>query len=129
MYKSLFFIFLSIVTFCPCAQSADKFHDNPVSVVQAIFNAAKTGNYAQLASLCDPSQKGDGDTKMLCSMNEQASEVKREFREQFKKGRVIGKAQITGDVARVKIKFGADGKQDEEFRLLRIEGKWYLISY
>jgi hypothetical protein len=117
-------VFGSLFTF-----AGGNVHDHPVSVVRAIFGAAKTGNYSALSGLCDPSQKGDGDTKMICGMSEQNMEVKREFREQFRTGTIVGKAAITGDHASVKIKFGPKGQDSDEFRLIRIEGKWYLVSY
>lgn len=118
------FMFINLI-----GHAAGKINDNPASVVQAIFSAAKTGNYALLSGLCNPSQQGDGDTKMICGMSEQNTEVKREFREHFRTGKIIGKAVIQGDTATVKIKFGLQGKDDEEFRLVRIDGKWYLQGY
>lgn len=41
-------------------------NSNPKNVVNAIFYAAKNNDFSVLKELCDPLDKGDDDTKMIC---------------------------------------------------------------
>lgn len=105
-------------------------HDDPVTLVEAIFLAARTGNFSELSGLCEPSGAGDGDTKRICDIASQPKAAQDDFKSQFQKGRVVGNAILFGDNgAKVKIKFGPDGTRDEEFDLTKISGKWYIVSF
>ena len=60
-------------------------YESPTSVVNAIFYAAKTGEFEVLGTLCDPVGKGDGDVKNLCKLGYGLNEVqKKELAEQGK---------------------------------------------
>jgi hypothetical protein len=102
--------------------------DDPVKVVEEVFDAARTGDFSALSGLCDPSGSGDGDTKEICSIASSSKEKQDEFVKYFEKGKVVGEAEISGDAAKVKILFGLNGNKKEEFNLVRISGKWYLFS-
>lgn len=105
-------------------------HDDPLSVVQAVFDAAKSGDLSILSELCDPTGAGDGDTKSLCSINNNSSQRGKEgFINYFKNGKITSNAVISGNRATVKFKFGPDGTKDEEFELNLVAGKWYLSSF
>jgi protein involved in sex pheromone biosynthesis len=104
-------------------------HDDPVKVVEEIFNAAKSNDFSILSGLCDPKGGGDADVKEICDLSSRPKERQDDFKNYFSKGQVIGSAEITGDKAKVKIKFGPDGTKDEEFNLVRIDGKWYISSF
>jgi hypothetical protein len=108
---------------------ATDIHDDPVKVVEAIFEAARTGDYSQLSGLCDPTGSGDGDTKRICSIDSQPKEIQDEFKKYFQNGKVVGSAEINGNEAKVKIKFGPKGNKDEVFNLVKISGKWYISSF
>lgn len=102
---------------------------NPVSVVNYLFVAAKTGDYSQLSGLCRPDGKGDGDTKRICEVANGDEKLKQEYSKYFKNGKVDGDAKINGDRAAVPIKFGPNGNKDETMNLALIDGKWYLSSF
>jgi hypothetical protein len=111
------------------ASSSMDFHADPVKVVQKIFDAAKYSNYAVLSGLCDPTGSGDGDTKAICNVSALPKQAQEEFKKYFQNGQTVGRAEINGNSAKVKIKFGPDGERDEEMNLRNIDGKWYLSSF
>ncbi|MFT6337375.1 MAG: hypothetical protein ACI86M_002714 [Saprospiraceae bacterium] len=43
---------------------------NPISVVNAIFYAANTSGFTVLDGLCDPGNRGNDDTKMICMLSD-----------------------------------------------------------
>ncbi len=103
---------------------------DPVKVVEAIFEAARTNNAKLLGGLCDPTGENDGDTKRLCKIaSDTGGEGMAELVKYFAKGKVTGKAVITGDRAVVPFLFGPDGKKKEEMNLIKRDGKWYLSSF
>ena len=104
-------------------------HDDPLMVVQAIFDAAQSHDVSQLSGLCDPTGSGDGDTKALCNVGSQTQQVQDAFISYFQNGRIIGNAVISENRAKVKIKFGPDGTRDEEMNLVKVNGKWYLSDF
>lgn len=91
-----------------------------------IFDAAKSGNYAPLANICDPN--GDGDTRDICNMANDDSRAE-EFKEAFADGEVVGEARIEGDRAEVDFKFGPGGVENETMRLVKVDGKWLLSAF
>ena len=107
---------------------SDDIQSDPVKVVEAVFEAARTGDLSVLPGLCDPTGKNDGDTKAICFIGTLSKEEQDEFIKYFEKGKVIGEPEISGDNAKVKIVFGPKGNKNEEFNLVRIDGKWYLSS-
>ena len=104
-------------------------HDDPLMVVQAIFDAAQSNDMSQLSGLCDPTGLGDGDTKAICNVSGQTQQVQDAFISYFQNGRTIGNAVISENRAKVKIKFGPDGTRDEEMNLVKVNGKWYLSDF
>jgi hypothetical protein len=109
----------------PAAAGVD--FTSPTKVTEAVFAAAASGKTDQLASLCDPTGEGDGDTKDICGLTAGSAKFG-EFKEYFAKGKVTGET-ITGDAAEVAILFGPDGTKDETMKLVRRDGKWYLSSF
>jgi hypothetical protein len=107
---------------------SDDIQSDPVKVVEAVFEAARTGDYSVLPGLCDPTGKNDGDTKAICFIGTLSEEDQAQFAKYFSKGKITGEPEISGDNAKVKILFGPRGTEDEEFNLVRIDGKWYLSS-
>ncbi len=127
MKKLLFlFLMLSFAAFsCNSKSGGSVDQSNPESVVNAIFEAAKTSDYGILNGLCDP--EGDRDVTMICEMKK-GHEKEQRFIEAFKTGKIDGKARIEGDKAEVDILFGPDNSEDETIKLIKKEGKWYLKS-
>lgn len=104
-------------------------HDDPLKVVQAIFDAAISKDLSQLSGLCDPTGSGDSDTKSICKVIMQPQQAQEEFIKYFRNGKTVGDAILSENSAKVKIKFGPDGAKDEEMNLVKVDGKWYLSSF
>jgi tetratricopeptide (TPR) repeat protein len=103
---------------------------SPEGVVQAVFDAAQSGDFSALEGLCDPLGENDGDTQMICDVATEDANWD-EFLEYFAAGRVSGEAQISpgGDSAEVPILFGPDGDQEETMTMINRDGRWYLFSF
>ncbi|MBN2729844.1 MAG: hypothetical protein JXR53_11535 [Bacteroidales bacterium] len=101
---------------------------NPENVVNAVFTAAKTGEFSVLEGLCDPLGDGDGDTRRICNMVNMDQNFKDEFMRYFKDGKISGSAVIREVEAQVPILFGPGGTNAETFNLIQRDGKWYLYS-
>jgi len=111
----------------PATDDDDDVQSDPADVVKLLFKAAKSGDYSGLSNLCG--QGGDGDMKDICDLENQPAEKQEEFQSYFSKGKVVGDAEIEGNEARVKIKFGPDGNDDETMVLMKKNNKWYLSSF
>lgn len=101
---------------------------SPKAVADAIFAAARSGNYGGLAALVDPVD-ADGDTKRLAEVMDGGESRHAEFKKWFGKGKVAGEVTIEGDTAEVPITFGPDGTKPQTFNMVRRDGKWYLQSF
>ena len=126
--KSTFILMVIATTiFAACGDSKPKdIQADPRSVAEAIFDAAKTGNYANLASLIDTD--ADNDSKMIAQVaTDQA--IQEEFKKYFAKGKVSGEPTVNGDKASVNILFGPDGAKEETFEMVKKNDKWYLVSF
>lgn len=104
----------------------DNFQSDPVKVIEAVFEAARTKDYSVLSTLCDPMGENDAPTSNMCNVANDSKERENEFIEYFSKGQVVGEATIQGNTASVPIKFGPKGKMDEVFVLVLRNGLWYL---
>ncbi len=103
---------------------------SPESVVQAVFDAANSGDFASLQALCDPQGKNDGDTQMICGLASNEGN-QGEFVQVFAAGKVSGKATISADGAEAEVPFlfGPDGDREETMKLINRGGQWYLFSF
>jgi len=130
-------------------KSYDVDFTDPKSVVNAIFYAAQTRDFAIMQMLCDSYGEGDGDTKGLCSIAAVAKQVDdyggsentkkglNEFVKMFESGRITG--QVTyhkGDngteYASVPFWFnhpGGESRSEETMKLVKRHGNWYLSSF
>jgi len=123
-------------------------HKDPVSVVGAIFYAAKTGDLAILNCLCDPLRENDGDTKGICELSKLASEETRdvereeaqdifaEFSNYFRGGKITGEVQIKLEEGQSKAEVpfwfnhpGGESRSNETMVLVKRYGNWYLLSF
>ncbi len=121
---------------------------NPKSVVEAIFYAAKTKDFAILQCLCDPYEEGDGDVKEICSVSTLANKANADGKnENIEKSldqfaRVFGPGRINGEVtyekfrgtpyANVPFHFnhpGGESRSNESMKLVKRYGNWYLSSF
>jgi hypothetical protein len=103
---------------------------SPESVVQAIFDAVKTGDLSFLKELCDPQGQNDSDTQMICDAATDETN-REEFLQYFAIGGINGAVQISpgGDRAKAPFVFGPDGDQEETMELINRDGQWYLFGF
>ncbi|MFT6243484.1 MAG: hypothetical protein ACJAXI_000246 [Crocinitomicaceae bacterium] len=107
-------------------RTEETFQNDPVKVVEAVFEAARTKDYSVLSTLCDPMGENDGPTSNMCNVANAPQEREKEFIEYFSQGQVVGELKIEGNTASVPIKFGPKGELDEVFVLVLRNGLWYL---
>lgn len=102
----------------------------PESVVQAIFDAANSGDFASLKDLCDPLGENDGDTQMICDLATDETNQE-EFVQYFAAGKISGDTQISPDGAQTAVPFlfGPDGDSEETMVLINRDGQWYLFGF
>jgi hypothetical protein len=103
-------------------------HDNPSSVVEAIFVVAKGADAKILGGLCDPNGQVDLDVRRICEYAH-GFDPEGEFPMFFGEGKVAGPHQILGDRAWVPFLFGPNGDKRDTIQLVRREGKWYLEQF
>jgi hypothetical protein len=102
----------------------------PEEVVQAVFDAAQSGDFAALAYLCDPLGENDGDTQMICDAATDDTN-REEIVQFFAKGRITGDTQMgpNDNEAQVPFLFGPDGDSEETMVLIMRNGRWYLFGF
>jgi hypothetical protein len=112
------------------ATGGDVDFTDPASVLQAVFDAAQSGDFAALQNLCDPLGENDSDTQMICDLATDNTE-RASFVEFFEKAQINGDAQISldGSEAEVPFLFGPDGQEEETMKLINRDGNWYLSSF
>ncbi len=133
MKNLIFFTFIAIFFMTSCGSSGQNTSEEidftkPESVVQAVFDAAQSGNFEILKNLCDPIGENDGDTKRICTCADDEKN-RAELIEYFKTGKVAGAAKINGEEAEVDFTFGPNGNDKETMKLINRDGKWYLYSF
>lgn len=121
-------IILAMVTFITtgCSSTSKDPQTDPKALAEAIFEAAKSGNYTLLPSFV--SADADGDSKMIAQAATD-EKIQKEFQKYFEKGKVSADPVINGETASVKILFGPDGAKEETFEMVKKDGKWYLQSF
>lgn len=137
-------IILSFIPLFSISQSKEFILDSktPENVVNALFHVMETQDWQMLCNLCDPKGEGDGDTKSICQLSifeVAGSAGNKTSRIKFAKG--AGRVKISGaaefeeydgeEYAKVPISFlDLEGKEvgKEEFKLIKRDGKWYLLS-
>ena len=101
---------------------------DPKSVLGHVFWAARTGETAQLASLCDPAGEGNDAVARVCAVAPGSSDYAA-FREMFSRGRLNGEPRISGETAVIKFLYGPKGTDREAMTLVRRGERWYLQSF
>lgn len=126
--RHIAFVVASLTLTSACGGASAPDQSTPEGTLQAVFDAAKSGDDQFLALLCNATAGGDGDTKRICAVKKDAPEWGK-FVAAFKDGKIGGGASVDGDEAKVPFKFGPGGQEDEKMRLKRVDGKWYLGSF
>ncbi len=140
---------LASISFGVNAQSKKAFKVNftdPQSVVNAIFYAAQSNDFAIMQCLTDPFGEQDGDVRYLSSISQAAKETKSsdtnnnktvdEFVSMFKTGKINGKVtyktQSGVEYANVPFWFNhprGESRSNETMVLVKRYGNWYLYSF
>tara|TARA_B100001564_G_scaffold195970_1_gene164674 strand:- start:2958 stop:3719 length:762 start_codon:yes stop_codon:yes gene_type:complete len=104
---------------------------SPQSVVQAIFDAAKSNDFKGLKYLCSSEVDFDGDVYSICNLENESQKIKDEFIAWFKNGQINNLMPINnnGYEASVWIIFGPKTNKDEKINLVKNNNKWYLSSF
>lgn len=100
----------------------------PKALAESIFRAARTGDYAGMDKIAHPDST-DGDVKDIAGVAGAEDGFKKEFKEYFSKGKVVGEPQVTGNKALVDVLLGKDGTKKETLVMLQHEGLWYLSDF
>lgn len=100
----------------------------PKNVVRSIFYAARTGDAAHLASLCDPRGEVSASARRVCEVAPGQGDWA-SFARHFARGSVTGEPRITGDSALLNFSYGPDGTLPETMEMVRRDGGWYLSSF
>lgn len=131
MKKIIYSLLIMSALFSACkgkSGSGDA-QSTPAGTANMIFDAAKSGDYSKLKSLCNASLEQDTDSKKICEVPDGDEELKKMFKDYFSKGKVSGDPVIEGDNAKVNILFGPDGTKEETFNMQKKDGKWYVTSF
>jgi len=148
---SLILIFIystSIVSFGQNKKNYKIIFTDPASVVNAIFYAAQTRDFAIMQCLNDPYGESDGDVNGLCSISNIAKQIKEdgenenikkgldEFVKYFESGRITGEitySEVDGiEYAEVPFWFnhpGGESRSNEVMKLVNRYGNWYLSGF
>ncbi|PKP11492.1 MAG: hypothetical protein CVU08_12155 [Bacteroidetes bacterium HGW-Bacteroidetes-3] len=104
------------------------FQDSPKGVINYLFESAKNNDFEKLRHLCDPYGENDGDSRGICFVAMQPSEMQNQFVESFKKGRIMSEPKIENDRAEVEIAYGPNSDKLEKINLVKRMDKWYIVS-
>ncbi len=112
---------------------------SPESVMQTIFQSAKTGEVGILKLLLPPKGEGetDADCIALCNPGNESMRAEldlnyislHQFEEAFSNAKIIGIPVIDGNEAKVNFVFGPNLEVNETMFMQKINGKWYLRSF
>jgi len=143
-------IFFCTFSFFIKAQKEDFKLDfkNPKTVLNAIFYAAQSKDYAILQCLCDPFQKNDSDTKAICKIPQtielakkngaylKAAKITDAFSAHFNVGKITGEVVYTTkngiEYAEIPFWFNhelGEKRSNETMILVSRYGNWYLADF
>lgn len=109
-----------------CSGKAGDPQADPKALAEAIFDAAKSGNFQSLSAYID--SDADGDSKRIGQAATDPG-IQEDFKKYFAKGKVSADPVIEGEKASVKILFGPDGTKEETFEMVKKGDKWFLHSF
>lgn len=113
------------------------FQNDPKSLVEYIFNAAKKRRFFKLKHLCDPYAENDYETKNICFISYRPQHMQNGFQKGFSESRILGEPKIINrnidgveiTVAILEITVGREyGNRIEKIGLVKRLGKWYLYG-
>ena len=116
---------------------------NPESVVNAIFYAAQSHDFAILQGLCDPFGEGDGNTERICLVSDVADgtfegdydpeEILIKFVDMLENCYIHGNVTYELDSfdgsQKASVPFSCPGRGEETMNLVNRYGNWYLFSF
>ena len=118
------------------SMSISEFNNNssPESVVNALLDAAKTGEVENLTELLPPDNQVNEDCIALCNVgNIKMKKVLSEnfipidfFKSYFSKAKIAGRISTNGKTAHVKIIYENNAERNTTLVIEKIKEKWYL---
>ena len=142
MMKNLFSLLIcSLACFLASAQSdpeVKEFQSSPEAVLEEVFRAAAKKDYSNLHKLCPADKSNDRDTQQyICDVGTAPKSIQKEFRNYFKKAHITGEtiyrtSRDEMELARTPFWFNhpaGESRSDETMKLVKQDGKWYLVSF
>jgi hypothetical protein len=105
------------------------FQNNPESVMNYIFESAKTGNFKDFRNLCDPYGENDSDVNIICNAELLSEKRKKDLQDMFKNGRIIGEPVITKNTAVIEFAYGLSSSYLKKMGMVKRNNLWYISSY
>ncbi len=104
------------------------FQNSPEGVINYLFESAKNRDFSKLRNLCDPYGENDIDTRKICLLEMQPTEIQNQFVQEFENGRIIGESKMKSAIAEIEIAIGASSNRLEKIKLVNRMNKWYIES-
>lgn len=106
-------------------------------VLDEVFKAAKEQNYSNLHLLCPNNYDNDADTQYICDIDISSEKHKKEFVQYFEDARITGVivySTTANGLEKAEVPFwynhpGGKSRSNETMNMVRIDGKWYLLSF
>jgi hypothetical protein len=114
----------------PTRPAAAEINEDPVWVIEAIIDAAKTGDFSQLAKICDPQGRSDKDASTICAVSTSTKEKQELFRKTFRNSVMLDEPRVI-DAVNVAIRISYMGVYHEErtvVYLTKAGDRWYVSS-
>ncbi len=131
-------ICVSAINISIAQNTTEDFQSDPKSVLEEIFRAAKSKDFSNLTKLCPPSKINDGDTqKYICDIASSSKKDKKDFIKYFKNAYITGEvvySKTSDGMEYAKIPFwfnhpGGENRCNETMNMIKIEDKWYILSF
>ncbi len=105
------------------------FQNTPEGVINHVFQSAKNRDFSKLRNLCDPYGENDIDTRGICLIEMQPTEMQNQFVESFENGRIMGNPKIENETAEIEIAFGPSSDRLEKIKMVKRMEKSYILSF
>jgi hypothetical protein len=103
-------------------------YKNPISIIEAIFYAARTGDVDVMTNLCDPAVQNDNATEDICFV-ELEDRVLKQFMKKFENGEIVGDVEYEYDFAYINVRGIDKSNKIYTFTLVNRYGNWFLFRF
>lgn len=102
---------------------------SPTQVLEKVFEIAKKQTYGEAIFLGDPYGENDADVDGISFVACHPKEVKDQFINTFKNGRIIGEPIVNETQAKIEFLFGPRADKKETMVFVKRKDSWYLSSF